>query len=168
MRRKKSNILEWKTTGDLTGLPCWENVCVNAVREVWPSALDPTDSVCGVSLGMILDYGCNNPRHPLGNMLIAQIGNFSTPHSQTKENKPNLVSIPDPDYRIRLLDMVLNSCCQNSKPGIFGTRLVCTRPQMHRTSERVATIEFRIKRTVHAKWTLCHHLLTRMLFQIGF
>lgn len=126
-------------------------VCKCSKGEVWPSALNPTDSVCGVSLGVILDYSCNNPRHPLGNMLIAQIGNFSTPHSQTKENKPNLVSIPDPDYRIRLLDMVLNSCCQNSKPGIFGTRLVCTRPQMHRTSERVATIEFRIKRTVHAK-----------------
>lgn len=31
-RKKKSNILERKTTRDTTGLPCWENVCVNAAR----------------------------------------------------------------------------------------------------------------------------------------
>lgn len=52
-------------------------VCKCSKGEVWPSALNPTDSVCGVSLGVILDYSCNNPRHPLGNMLIAQIGIFS-------------------------------------------------------------------------------------------
>lgn len=71
--------------------------CVTLLRkhvcksEVGPSAWNPTDSVCGVSLCMILDYGCNNPRRPLGNMLIAQIGNFfSSPHSGTEENKPTL------------------------------------------------------------------------------
>ncbi len=56
-------------------------VCKCSKGEVWPSALNPTDSVCGVSPGMILDYGCNNFRHPLGNMLIAQIGNFFTLHT---------------------------------------------------------------------------------------
>ncbi len=59
-----------------------EKMCGKCSKgEVWPSALNPTDSVCGVSLGMILDYGCNNFRHPLGNMLIAQIGNFFTLHT---------------------------------------------------------------------------------------
>lgn len=107
-------------------------VCKCSKSSLWPSALNPTYSLCGVSLCMILDYGSNNPRHPLGNMLIAQIGNFFHSTQWDWGEWANLVSIPDPDYRIRFLDMVPSSCCQNSKPGILGSGLIFTRPRMHK------------------------------------
>lgn len=90
--------------------------CVTTLRkyvcksEVGPSALNPTDSVCGVALCMILDYGCNNPRRPLGNMLIAQIGIFFPLHTA------GLRRISQP--------------CQHSRPWLsdsvtgFGTQLL--------------------------------------------
>ncbi len=144
-------------------------VCKCSKGEVWPSALNQTDSVCGVSLGMILDYGCNNPIPPLGNMLIAQIGIFFPLHtagprriSQTLSAFQTLIIgfgywiwCSAPAARIPNLGFL--------EQGWFALGHKC----IGQASE-LLLLSLGLKEQFMQKWTLCHHLLTHMLFQMRF